>query len=58
MLCKLILTIVVLGQTYTVAKEYSGAIISVNETTYTVDFSTHSDWLKTLDVPKQDCVKD
>ncbi len=57
MTCVLLLTIGVLGSTFTVEREYTGQLVSIDAKTYTVDFSTDSDWLKTLAVPKHRCVK-
>lgn len=57
MSCVLLLTITVLGQTYQVERTYTGQLISINRETYTVDFSTDSDWLKILTVPKSRCEK-
>lgn len=57
MTCTLLLTITVLGQTFLVERAYSGQLVSINRDTYTIDFSTDSDWLKTLNVPKRRCEK-
>lgn len=57
MICTLILTITTLGSTFTVERQYTGELVSINQATYTVDFSTNSDWLKTLTVPKNKCGK-
>ncbi len=57
MTCVLLLTISVLGSTFTVERDYTGRLVSIDAKTYIVDFSTDSDWLKTLAVPKNRCVK-
>ncbi len=58
MLCTLLLTITVLGSTYTVEKEYEGTYLGKTETHYIVHFDKVNGWLDgALNVPKSRCVK-
>jgi hypothetical protein len=58
MTCLLVLTITVLGDTYTVERWYTGRLVAIEATTYKVDFSARQDWLKKpLSVKQDDCEK-
>ncbi len=58
MACSLVLTITILGQTFTTERIYTGFLVSINKTTYTVDFSSAQEWItKPITVPKTACSK-